>query len=202
MRLGLLMLLSTASAGLLDRAERSEAREACEAGERKACDVLKCHERNRDKCLWMGLRAVEQGEVQDALRVFDHACGEGLAGACVEAGLLYSGLGPEDPTNPRLAHARLARACDLGEPRGCRSLASFYGDDAFEHMTRWSIYSRQCKETLGGERDIPGACYVAGWYWVNGLGVEADAVRGCESVQRGCEAGSHAACEARPGLCG
>ncbi len=202
MRLALLLTISTASAGLLDRTERTEAKQACDAGEQKACDALKCHDGNNDKCLWMGLRAVKAGEVDDALRVLDHACGEDLAGACVEAGLLYSGLGPEDPTDPGLAHDRLVKACELGEPRGCRSLASFYGDDAFDHMSRWSLYTRQCDETVGGERDIPGACYVAGWYWMNGLGVEEDATRGCESVERGCAAGSLAACEAKQTRCG
>jgi len=201
-RLTLLLLATTASAGLLDRGERSKQRAACDAGDRVACDALKCHDGNNDKCLYMGLRAVKAGQVDQALRVFDHACSEDLAGACVEAGWLYSGLGPGDPTNPALGRERLAKACELGEPRGCRSLASFYGQDAFQHMSRWSTYRRQCSETVDGQAEIPGACYVAGWFWLEGLGVKADRAQACRSLTQGCDAGSGAACEAALDHCG
>ncbi len=191
---------ASAFAGMLTRAEKEEATRACqEDHDQDQCSLVKCADGKLELCMALGLRWKRERPA-DAMKLFDRACDGGELGACIEVGVLQMGLGPGDPTDPSKAEANFKRACDGGQERGCRHLESFLGTDVLTWTGRRTIYLEQCRGTVRGERSgekaVPGACLVAGWYYLNGYGVTKDRTRACEWMRRGCEKGSEATCKA------
>lgn len=200
-----LLIAGTAFGALLSRAEKDQATIACqEANDQDACSLVKCHDGKDDLCLALGLRWKRERPL-DALPLFEKACKGDVFGACVEAGVIHMGLEPDAPTHPEKAEAMFSAACEGGEERGCRFHESFLGTSALTWTGRRTMYLEQCRSTVRGERTgdkaVPGACLVAGWYYLNGYGVTKDRTRACEWIRRGCEKDSAAACEAQKQQC-
>ncbi len=200
-----LVFAGVAFGGLLSRAEREEATRSCQEDHvQDDCSLVKCHDGKDDLCLALGLRW-KRDRPLEALPLFEKACKGGVLGACVELGLLHMGLEPTAPTDPTRAETNFVKACEGGEERGCRFHENFLGTSALTWTGRRTIYLEQCRGTVRGKRTgdqaVPGACLVAGWYYLNGYGVTKDRSRACEWIRRGCEKGSEAACEEKEQRC-
>ncbi len=200
-----LLLASTATAALLTRAEKEEATRSCQEDfVQDDCSLVKCSDGKDDLCLALGLRW-KRDRPLDALPLFEQACKGDVLGACVEAGVIHMGLGPADPTHPAKASTYFSKACEGGEDRGCRFGENFLGTNALTWTGRRTIYLEQCRSTVRGDRTgdaaVPGACMVAGWYYLNGHGVTKDRTRACEWIRRGCDKGSEAACKEQKSRC-
>ena len=198
-------LAGTAFGALLSRAEKEEATRSCQEDHvQDDCSLVKCNDGKDELCLALGLRW-KRDRPMEALPLFEKACKGGVMGACVEAGVLYMGLEPAAPTNPTKAQTHFSKACEGGEERGCRFHESFLGTSALTWTGRRTIYLEQCRGTVRGERTgdkaVPGACMVAGWYYLNGFGVTKDRTRACEWIRRGCEKGSEASCAEQKSRC-
>ncbi len=139
-------------------------------------------------------RAVEADPVR-AMQLFVKACGGGDVDGCFNVGDFAERVGLYAEARTAFAHA-----CDIGSGLACSRGGDLYrgtqGDTKADPATARKLYKASYTLVSPLCPGDGGACYIAGFLYENGYGIDKNATAALTAYRQGCTAGSGEACVA------